>query len=375
MNKKWSFIALCGLLLGGFQSCKDVVNELPDTPYVTTPYQFTFDETLLPRMRLPEDNPLTNEGVYLGRMLFYDPILSADSTQSCGSCHNQQMAFSDNGKRVSTGIRGLEGPRNSMPIFNLAWHTDGFFWDGRSEILRHQALIPIEDPLEMDETIGNMLVKLNRSSRYLEEFKKAFGAEEIDEELVGKALEQFMLSIVSVDSKYDRVKRGLDSFTNQEKVGQRIFNAESITMDEEPDPSNPVNFGGDCFHCHAGDLFMIREFTCNGLPASTLDDRGRGAITNNALDDYKFKTVSLRNIELTAPYMHDGRFNSLEEVVQHYLGPMENSACSLVDEPLMHALQDSVYLSNNHKAALVAFLKTLTDESLLIDERYSNPFE
>lgn len=371
----YKFCILPSFLIIGLQACKEIKEEPLETPYSTTPYQFTFDKTLLPPMPLPEDNPLTNEGVFLGRMLFYDPILSADSSQSCASCHNQKYAFTDNGKRLSTGIRGEEGTRNAMPIFNLAWHNNGFFWDGRSDILRHQAMVPIEDPLEMDETIGMMLVKLNRSPLYQEHFKIAFDADEIDEKLVGKALEQFMLSIVSVDSKFDRVKQGLDSFTNQEIVGLRVFEKKSTPMSQEPDPSEPVNFGGDCFHCHGSSLFMFKEYTCNGLPIGTVDDRGLGEVTGNSVDDYKFKSVSLRNIELTAPYMHDGRFNSLEEVIQHYLSPMENSACNLVNEPLLLELKDSVYLSPNHKAALVAFLKTLTDESLLTDERYSNPFE
>ncbi|MEJ6787263.1 MAG: cytochrome-c peroxidase, partial [Bacteroidota bacterium] len=159
-------IAISILLIGGIYSCKDVVNEVPDTPFGTTPYTADYAQSILPPVRVPSDNPLTKEGVQLGRMLFYDPILSADSTQSCASCHNQANAFTDNGLALSIGIRGAEGKRNSMPIFNLMWHLDGFFWDGRSDILRHQALVPIEDPLEMDETIGNVLAKLSSSSTY-----------------------------------------------------------------------------------------------------------------------------------------------------------------------------------------------------------------
>ena len=375
MNKKAFAILLFFFASLGFYACKDVINEVPETSFTTTPYELTDFGTLLPRANLPEDNKLTNEGVQLGRMLFYDPILSADSTQSCASCHNQKDAFTDNGRRLSIGIRGLEGTRNSMPIFNMMWHLDGFFWDGRADILRHLVPIPIEDPLEMDETIGNVLVKLNNSEIYKEQFNKAFGTEEIDEELLGKAVEQFMLSIISVGAKYDRVKLGLDTFTNQERLGQVIFNEEAIPLSEEKNPNTPINYGGDCFHCHGGDLFMRREYLCNGLPPNIGDDKGRGGFNGNPLDDFSFKTPTLRNLELTAPYMHDGRFNTLEEVVQHYLSPMDDSRCDLSNSPNMHALKDSVYLSEAHKAALVAFLRTLTDESLLTDERHSNPFK
>jgi len=360
-------------LIVSIYACKDVVNEIPDTPFSTTPYVFTYDKALLPPPRIPADNPITAEGVFLGRMLFYDPILSADSSQSCGSCHNQSKGFTDNGKEFSMGITGAIGKRNSMPIFNLMWHLDGFFWDGRSDVLRHQAIMPITDPTEMNETVGNVLAKLNNSPLYKAHFKKAFNAQEPSEELLGKALEQFMMSIVSGNSKFDRVALGIDKFTAQEKVGQIIFNSEAITIDNEIDPKNPQNYGADCFHCHGNSLFMRREFLNNGLPSN--DDLGQGAITGNPKDDCKFKTPSLRNIEKTGPYMHDGRFKTLEEVVQFYLGPMKDNCNSLANSPNMHALKDSVYLSPAHKAALISFLKTLTDDELLTKEEYSNPFK
>ena len=240
---KKAFIII-GLAIG-VVACKDVVTDIPDAPFGTTAYTFkNYNDTLLPPLRIPKDNPLTIEGVQLGRKLFYDPLLSADSTQSCGSCHNQADAFTDNGLAFSEGIRGIKGNRNSMPIFNLMWHLDGFFWDNRADILEHQALLPIQDPTEMDETIGNLLVKLSSSDQYKEEFQKAFNSETIDEEHIGKALEQFMLSIVSGNSKFDRVQLGLESFTDQEKVGQIIFNAEAIRLEDEIDINNPKNYGG-----------------------------------------------------------------------------------------------------------------------------------
>ncbi|PCJ64558.1 MAG: cytochrome-c peroxidase [Bacteroidetes bacterium] len=361
-------------LIVSVYACKDVVNEVPDVPFGTTAYTFTtHNNVVLPPLRIPKDNALTKEGVQLGRMLFYDPILSADSTQSCSSCHNQSDGFTDNGLAFSEGIRGDIGKRNAMPIFNLMWHLDGFFWDNRADILRHQALMPIQDPSEMDETLGNLVVKLNNSPLYKEHFEKAFDATSIDEELIGKALEQFMNSIVSGNSKFDRVQLGLETFTSQEKVGQIIFNAEAIRFKDEINPNDPKNFGGDCFHCHGGSLFMRRESLTNCLPSN--DDLGKGGFNGNTDDNFKFKTPSLRNIEKTAPYMHDGRFNTLEEVVQFYLSDLnEDCPVDVANAPNMHALKDSVYLSEDHKAALVSFLKTLTDDTYLTNEEYSNPF-
>ncbi|MFB1003995.1 MAG: cytochrome c peroxidase [Bacteroidia bacterium] len=368
MQKLLFFISIAATLV----ACKDVINEVPNTPFNTTPYTFGFNQNLMPPVRVPKDNPLTQEGVELGRMLFYDPILSADSTQSCSSCHNQKDGFTDNGLPFSVGIRGTIGKRNSMSIANLMWHLDGFFWDGRSDILSHQALLPIQDPTEMDETIGNVVVKLSNSPMYKEAFEKAFGNTAINDETIGKSLEQFMLTLVSANSKFDRVMAGLETFTVQEQTGRTIFNAEAISLDEERNPNNPQNFGADCFHCHGNSLFMSREYMTNGLPNVT--DLGRGGVNGNARDKYKFKTTTLRNIEKTGPYMHDGRFGTLEEVVQHYLGDMSDATADLSNEPNMHALRDSVYLSEDHKAALVSFLKTLTDEEFLTKEEYSNPF-
>jgi cytochrome c peroxidase len=356
-----------------FISCKDVINEIPQNPFQTTPYSFNYNSSLLPPPTIPSDNPLTEEGVELGRMLFYDPILSSDSSQSCSSCHNQENAFTDNNQQFSVGVKGTVGKRNSMAIFNLMWHIDGFFWDGRADILRHQAIMPIVDKTEMNETIDQVIIKLNRSPLYKDYLQKAFSESTFDEVLIGKALEQFMLSIVSADSKFDRVMLGLETFTNEEKVGQVVFNSEAIPLKEEADPNNPQNFGADCFHCHGNSLFMRREFLSNGL--SDNGDKGLGSVTGNPRDDYKFKTTSLRNIEKTAPYMHDGRFKTLEEVVQFYLSDMNtNSATDLSNSPNLHALKDSVYLSPDHKKALIAFLKTLTDENLLTKEKYSSPF-
>lgn len=363
-------VTLCLGILG----CKDDSAEKINASSAPTPYEFTYLSREGLRPQIPADNPLTKEGVQLGRMLFYDPILSKDSSISCSSCHNQTNAFTDNEKQFSRGINGQVGKRNSMPIFNLMWHLEGFFWDNRSDLLRHLALEPIQDKTEMDETLGNVVAKLENSSLYPSHFQKAFGSADVDEELIGKALEQFMLSIVSFRSKFDRVQDSLETFTVLEQTGRTIFGRESRTIEDEPDPNNPKNFGADCTHCHGTSLFLNKQAFANGLPSN--GDLGKGGVTNDPKDNFVFKTPSLRNIAKTAPYMHDGRFKTLEEVVQFYLSDMDaHSAVDLSDVPSMHNLKDSIYLSENHKKALVAFLHTLTDNELLTDERYSNPFK
>ena len=351
-------------------ACTEVVNDIPTEQDQTTPYEFSYSRILLPPPRLPADNKLTEEGIALGRMLFYDPILSGDSSQSCASCHSQEFAFTDSENQFSTGITGAVGTRNSMPLFNLMWHLDGFFWDGRAETLEHQALMPIQDPTEMNETLDAMLLKLNRSTLYRQAVKKAFNQEEITSKHVAQALEQFMLTLISSNSKFDQVFLGQAEFTDQEKVGQIIFNTEAIPKADD-DPVNPRNYGGDCFHCHGNSLFTSREFRNNGLD-SVLTDLGRATVTGKISDQGKFKTPSLRNIEVTAPYMHDGRFETLEEVLDFYFDGGHKNSPNLDDN--MHALKEPVYLSEEHRKALIAYLKTLTDESFFNKRRIQQPF-
>lgn len=364
MKYRLAYIVVFGFTF--LAACKeDPGSEGVDVPYITTPYDLYIPNSL-PPANFAKDNIPTVEGVELGRRLFYDPILSGDSTQSCASCHNQEFAFTDNLKALSEGIAGLEGKRNSMPIFNLMWHLDGFFWDGRAELLRHQAVMPIQDPLEMNETVGNVLAKLQSHPDYSKRFKQAFNVDHIDEETVGKALEQFMAIIISGESKFDIGRNmGFSNFTASEMRGMQIFNTEAIQND-------PNNKGGDCFHCHGAPLFMIRGFMNNGLD-TIFTDLGLGAVTNNPFDDGKFKVPSLRNIEHTAPYMHDGRFASLDEVIEFYANGAHANSRNL--NANMHALQDSVFLSPGMRADLIAFLKTLNDDNFLTNEAYSNPFK
>lgn len=311
------------------------------------------------------DNKLTVQGVKLGRMLFYEKRLSKDGSMSCASCHRQEHAFTDTSK-FSEGVRGELGGRQAMAVFNMAWNGNEFFWDGRSHLLRDQSLKPIEDSLEMDEKLENVIVKLKNDKLYTDQFTRAFGTDEINEQKMALALEQFMNSIVSVDSKYDRFLNGTAVLDSNEERGRMLFISEY-------NPSFP-NSGADCQHCHSGRNFENDKYLNNGLDSdANMQDDGRMKVTQNASDKGKFKVTSLRNVEVTYPYMHDGRFKTLEEVVDHYNTGMVNS--STIDPALIYPLNNGgLQLTAEDKRDLVAFLKTLTDEVLLTDPQYSDPF-
>lgn len=358
MIRKLLLVAVFASVL---MACKESAED-PDPEHQTQAYPFTLPEGF-PEAPFPEDNLPTVEGVYLGRMLFYDPVLSRDSTQSCASCHNQALAFTDNGRALSTGIRGLAGARNSMPLFNLAWNRR-FFWDGRSFSLRHQSLLPIEDPLEMDEQISRVIQKLQRSSDYKARFKAAFGDDQITESRMAKALEQFMNIIVSGNSRFDQHLRGEIELSESEKRGMTLFLGEF-------DPDKPENSGADCFHCHSNTLFSNFQFMNNGLD-SVFTDKGLYDVTGNPNDIGKFKVPSLRNVEVSGPFMHDGRFSTLEEVIEFYNAGVKESP-SL--DPNMHAIKHGLKLSSEDKNDLIAFLKTLTDPVYLNNPEYKNPFK
>jgi len=315
-----------------------------------TPYRLTFSQ-FFPRPDLPRDNPLTEEGVELGRRLFFDQRLSVNRSQSCASCHRPGAAFSDD-RALSTGAEGAEGTRNAMPLLNLAWKSS-FFWDGRAPTLREQVLQPIQNPVEMHETLSNVTAKLAADSEYPAMFARVFGPGGISADRVARALEQFLLTRVSYDSKFDRMLNGEAKLTDAEQRGFELFHTEY-------DPAHG-QYGADCFHCHGGPLFRSQDFANNGLD-SQFTDPGLGAVTGRAGDRGKFAVPSLRNVELTGPYMHDGRFKTLEEVVEHYCTGMKRSAT--LDPNLAKHPDGGVPLSEGDKKALVAFLKTLTDESL-----------
>jgi cytochrome c peroxidase len=313
------------------------------------PYRLTLSASF-PRPALPKDNPLTEEGVELGRRLFHDPLLSVNRRQSCASCHQAVSAFTDAGKRFSSGAEGGLGTRNAMPLANLAWQG-AFFWDGRVGSLREQVLQPIVNPGEMHESLSNVVTKLARAD-YAPRFARAFGSAEITADRLARALEQFLLTLTSHRSKFDRVLLGQMQLTAEEQRGFELFHTEY-------DPRRG-QFGADCFHCHGGPLFSDFAFHNNGLDAEgTAKDLGRFLVTTNRADRAKFKTPSLRNVAVTAPYMHDGRFATLEEAVAHYCSGVRRSAT--LDPNLAKHPDGGIALNGEDQSALVAFLRTLTD--------------
>jgi len=297
------------------------------------------------------NNPLTKEGFELGRKLFYDPVLSRDSSISCASCHLQYTGFTHVDHALSHGIEGRKGTRNSPALINLAWNKT-FHWDGGVNHLDAQGVNPIEHPAEMDHKLDQVLKKLNSSSLYKNLFEQAFGKGEITTAKLMKALSQFTVSLVSSNSKYDKVMRKEKgfSFTEQEKSGYQIFKA-------------------NCAVCHTEPLFTNSFFASNGLKMdSLLMDVGRYAITKDPKDSLKFKIPGLRNVEFTFPYMHDGRFRKLKDVINYYSEGIDVNSKYLNPE-----LVKPMNFNEHQKKDLLAFLLTLTDKEFLYDKRFSFP--
>lgn len=298
-------------------------------------------------------NPLTEEGFQLGRNLFYDPILSRDNTISCASCHLQATGFTHTDHDLSHGIDGKIGQRNSLALMNLAWQKN-FMWDGGVNHLDVQPLAPITNHLEMDENLEHVVKKLNASVYYKTLFKSAFQDSTITGQKMLLAFSQFLVQLNSFNSKYDRVirkEKGVE-FTEQEKRGLALFRK-------------------NCANCHKEPLFTSETFENIGLKVdTTLNDLGRMAITKNTNDSLKFKIPTLRNIQFTFPYMHDGRFKKLSEVVNHYVGGIQNS------KTLSEKLKGKpILLSHEEKIDVVVFLLTLTDTEFLFNKRFTYPLE
>ena len=304
-----------------------------------------FEDNILAPV-IPIDNPQTVEGIALGKKLFFDPILSIDNTLACVDCHAPENAFTDSDK-FSDGVDGIFGNRNSMPLFNLAWNYDEkFFWDGNTFSLEHQAFVPVTDPFEMKSNWADVESKLQQHAEYPSLFEKAFGASNIDSSLVTKAIAQFERTLISANSKFDKFLLGELNLSPEELNGFNVF------MDEAK---------GDCFHCHGSDknpLWTDNIFHNNGLD-ETFADLGLGAVTGDPADNGKFKSPSLRNLEFTAPYMHDGRFASLDDVINHYSQGLKNS--STIDPLMKKVDQGGVGLTDKDKADLKAFLLSLSD--------------
>ena len=294
-------------------------------------------------------NQLTQEKVNLGRMLFYDPILSKDQTISCADCHSPYNAFAHTDHDLSHGIHDSIGMRNAPALFNLAWQNT-FMWDGAIHNLDMQALAPLNHPAEMDEDIVNVVQKLNESNRYKKAFYAAWGDSMVTGEYFLKAISQFQLTLVSATAKYDAVKSGTTNFTEQEEAGYSIFQ-------------------NNCNNCHREPLFSSYGYVNNGLAIdTTLNDLGRYKVTKKDEDKLKFKIPSLRNLSYTYPYMHDGRFDKLHEVLNHYTNLKPG------DSPEV-ALRSALQLTSKDKTDIIAFLLTLDDKEFVFDLKNKYPQE
>ncbi|MEO0054633.1 MAG: hypothetical protein RLZZ50_580 [Verrucomicrobiota bacterium] len=313
----------------------------------------------------PATNPATNPGATLGRVLFYDKRLSANNTTSCSTCHQPEHGFSDP-RPLSTGFNGGHTDRNSMGLTSARYYPRrSFFWDERAATLEDQVLQPIQNEVEMGMTLPALVTKLSGETYYAELFTAAFGDATITSGRISLALAQFVRSIVSSNSKYDQgVATNFANFTAEEQLGRQVFTGQVGNA--------------TCLACHGTDNFVPGNLNNNGLENPSVD-RGVGAITGNPADDGKFKVPSLRNIELTAPYMHDGRHATLEQVVEFYnsgVQPHPNLSAPLRNPPGSPAAGQPrrLNLTTAQKAALVAFLKTLTDRTVTSDERFADPF-
>ena len=344
-------ISLICIALFSLASCKPE----KETPYPTTPYELPKPSYFPSKTNIPADNPMTEEGVALGRKLFYDPRLSGrdgdDGIRSCASCHHQENNFDYGG---SAGLH-----HSVMPLVNLAWNRTGLGWTGGVASLEDMVLAAATSPVEINADTNQVVKYLQRTDDYPELFWKAFGSRDITFINIERALAQFVRSLVSANSKFDRYLLGEEQLTDDELKGYELFCTEE---------------GADCFHCHGGGglaLMTTNLFYNNGLDDHFDDPEDRYSITGNRRDIGLYKAPTLRNIAVSAPYMHDGRFQTLDEVIDFYSDSVKNSETL---SPLMHHVMDGgVRLTDEEKAQLKAFLNTLTDESFMNNSDYSKP--
>ncbi|MDA9773516.1 cytochrome-c peroxidase [Saprospiraceae bacterium] len=328
MRKYSIFVSL---IIGAFWLTEEFSLDYPDH-FPSTVYDF-------------DRNPLTKAKVDLGKALFYDPILSKDNTISCASCHSSFNAFAHSDHDLSHGINDQIGTRNAPALFNLAWQ-ENFMWDGAVNNLDMQALAPITHAKEMNESLDSVLYKLEGKSMYRKLFYKAFQDSIITGEHLLLALSQFQLTLVSSSSKYDEVKQGKQEFTEQEEQGYSLFKKY-------------------CQDCHQEPIFTASEFAKNGLEVdSTLLDYGRFMVTERASDSLFYKIPSLRNLKYSYPYMHDGRFDKLREVLNHY---GTGSTLQIGNE------RKNIKLSSREKTDLISFLQTLNDPVFIFDRQHQYP--
>ena len=334
-------------------------------PGEATPLHIAYPDYFGGRIELPADNPTTTQGVYVGRMLFYETALSANNRVSCATCHQQKLAFTD-GRRFSEGADGTPQPRNTMSLANLLW-VRHLFWDGRANGLEQQAQTPLTAIHEMGQSLEASAEKLRNKKIYAPYFREAFGTDSITGDKIVKALSQFERTLVSAGSRYDKYLQGRYQPTPSERNGIALFYT-------NPNPAGNIR-GAACSHCHGGPKTFTELFHNNGLD-SIPKDPGREKITGQPYDKGRFRVVTLRNIALTAPYMHDGRFNTLEEVISHYNEHIiENDLLSpFLQNNSNTAGGQSLDLTPQEKKDLLAFLHMLTDSSFITDKRFSNPF-
>ena len=291
-----------------------------------------------------KQNAINKKQVQLGRILFYDPILSRDSSISCASCHSQYNAFAHADHSLSHGINDQIGTRNAPTLQNLAWNKF-FMWDGAIHNLDVQALAPITHPKEMNESLENVIAKLNRSNFYQKLFWNTFHDSVVTSAKTVKAISQFLLTLISSNSKYDRVKWGEEDFSEQEKNGYKLFKK-------------------NCSSCHVEPLFTSGKFENNGLSLNPeLNDYGRVNVSQEPSDSFKFKVPTLRNIEYSFPYMHDGRYTKLSEAIRHYHA---NKIFERINKK-------TIQLTSNEISDITAFLLTLSDKTFIFDKKHSYP--
>ena len=355
---------LAALATGGCGRQRRVATPLPN---FSAPFVFG-------RFLVPADNPLTVEAVELGRRLFYDPRLSANGKVSCSTCHLQRLAFTD-GRTTSVGVSGRPLAFNSMSLANLMWGPQHFFWNGRAATLEEQALIPLQHADEMAQDPGRLVAELDADATYRKSFETAYG--EVSSSALVRALAAFERTLISSNSRYDQFLRGEIMLDAQEELGRKLFMA-------HPDVKVSLR-GANCIDCHSqfltgGSSARFDGFSNNGLDDEAHLQPGLQAVTGKPAHRGLFKVPSLRNIALTAPYMHDGRFRTLEEVLDHYDSGIKTSSTlsPLIEEAdnrgAAAAGRISLHLTAGEKAAVIAFLHTLTDRDFVTAERFSDPF-
>ena len=356
--------AFCCFCIFSFYECKTSVPSasITDITFSPTPLQLKVP-SYFPPMQIPADNPLTVEGVALGRKIFFDNLLSSDLSQSCATCHRPENYFTD-GNATSKGVTGIFGKRSAMSLVNIGFVNAGLFWDGRVKTLEEQALLPVLDSIELHNNWDAVATRIKNNSDYMTMFRRAFGittVDSINKYLVVKAIAQFERTLISADAKIDKIARKEAFFTDDEQSGYNLF----FNVLDAPD--------AQCAHCHVSPFYNAGDFFNNGIDAAKtltdFKDLGRGVITLKPTDNGKFKPPTLRNIAQTAPYMHDGRFKTLSEVLDHYASGGHSSPNV---DPFIPSI-GTIHLTTKQKNQIILFLNTLTDSSFVSNAAFQKP--